>query len=228
VHVVVNGRDAATLEDTRRRLSAAHDVEVVAVAGDVTDAATQGSLLAVCPAPDIMVINNAGPAPRTFAATTAADWRDGLERNMLAQLALVHAVIGGMRERRFGRIVSITSAMVTTPRPHMVLSSGARAGLTAVLKGLSLEVAADNVTINSLLPERIDTDRQEFMARRAMERDGISYEEARAAQVRSIAAGRLGRPEEVGAACAFLCSVHAGFISGNNLHLDGGSYPALI
>jgi 3-oxoacyl-[acyl-carrier protein] reductase len=133
-----------------------------------------------------------------------------------------------MIERRFGRIVNITSAMVTAPRPHHTLSAGARAGLTASLKALSLDVARHNVTINNMLPERIDTNRQHEMAIAAMEREGVSYEEARAAQVRSIAARRLGRPEEFGAAFAFLVSAQAGYISGQNLHLDGGSYPGLI
>ena len=133
-----------------------------------------------------------------------------------------------MIEQQFGRIVNITSAMVTTPRPHHTLSAGARAGLTASLKALSFDVARHNVTINNLLPERIDTDRQHQMAQAAMARDGLSYAQARQAQIASIAAGRLGTPEEFGAACAFLCSTHAGYISGQNLHLDGGSYPALI
>jgi 3-oxoacyl-[acyl-carrier protein] reductase len=133
-----------------------------------------------------------------------------------------------MQTRRFGRIINITSAVVTTPRPHLTHSSAARAGLTAAAKGLSLEVARDNVTINNLLPERFDTDRQRFMAERAMTSDGISYQEARRRQEESIAAKRLGRPDEFGATCAFLCSVHAGYISGNNIHLDGGSYPGLI
>ena len=147
---------------------------------------------------------------------------------MIAPLQLVRAVLPAMRAKRFGRIINITSAMVTTPRPHMTLSSGSRAGLTAVMKGLSFEVAPDNVTINNLLPERIDTDRQHQMAKAAMEREGIDYDEARRRQVLSIAARRLGEPSEFGAACAFLCSALAGFISGQNLHVDGGSYPALI
>jgi 3-oxoacyl-[acyl-carrier protein] reductase len=147
---------------------------------------------------------------------------------MIAPLMMIRAVLPGMKERRFGRIVNITSAMVTTPRPHMTVSSGARAGLTAAMKGLSLEVARHNVTINNLLPERFDTDRQHQMAKAAMARENISYEEARARQVESIAARRLGDPKEFGATCAFLCSAFAGFMSGQNLHLDGGSYPALI
>ncbi|MDB5650517.1 MAG: 3-oxoacyl-ACP reductase [Hyphomicrobiales bacterium] len=147
---------------------------------------------------------------------------------MIAPIMMVRAVLPSMIARRFGRIVNITSAMVTTPRPHMTLSSGARAGLTASLKGLSLDVAKHNVTINNLLPERIDTARQHQMANDMMKRFSITYEEARLKQVESIAARRLGLPSEFGATCAFVCSVHAGFMSGQNIHLDGGSYPALI
>ena len=147
---------------------------------------------------------------------------------MVSQLLMIRALLPAMQAQRFGRIVNITSAMVTSPRPSMSLSSGPRAGLTAVVKGLSREVARDNVTINNLLPERFDTDRQRFMAQRVMDAEGVSYEEARRRQEESIAAGRLGEPSEFGAMCAFLCSVHAGFVSGNNIHLDGGSYPALI
>jgi 3-oxoacyl-[acyl-carrier protein] reductase len=133
-----------------------------------------------------------------------------------------------MRLRRFGRIVNITSAMVTTPRPHMTLSSGARGGLTAAMKGLSFEVARDNVTINNLLPERFDTDRQIQMAKAMVEREGITYEQARAKQVELIAAKRLGDPKEFGATCAFVCSAWSGYMSGMNIHLDGGTYPALV
>ena len=116
----------------------------------------------------------------------------------------------GMIERRFGRIVNITSAMVTTPRGHLGVSAGRARGLTAVCKGIARDVASDNVTINNLLPERIDTDRQRFMAERDMERNGISMEEARQRIAQTIAAGRMGRPEEFGATCAFVCSAHAG------------------
>ena len=147
---------------------------------------------------------------------------------MIAPLLLIHGVLPSMIERKFGRIVNITSAMVSTPRPHHTLSAGARAGLTASLKALSLDVAKHNVTINNMLPERIDTNRQEQMARAAMKRDNISYEKARELQVESIAAKRLGRPDEFGAAFAFLCSAQAGYISGQNLRLDGGSNPALL
>jgi 3-oxoacyl-[acyl-carrier protein] reductase len=228
VDVVVNGRDPAALEIAVQELRAATGGTVTGVAGDVTTAEGRQALLDACPDPDILVNNNAGPPPVDIISVGEEQWLSALRGNMIAPLLLMSSVIEAMRERQFGRVVNITSAMVTTPRSHMGLSSGARAGLTAVAKGLSLELAKDNVTINNLLPERIDTDRQVYMARRAMERDGISYEEARRRMAKSIAAGRLGRPEELGATCAFVCSAHAGYMSGMNIHLDGGSYPALI
>ena len=133
-----------------------------------------------------------------------------------------------MASRGFGRIVTITSAMVKAPNPALSLSAGPRLGLTAVLKALSKEVAKDNVTINQLLPERFDTERQLYMANMQMERRGITYEEARAEQEASISAGRLGRPEEFGDAFAFMCSAQAGYISGQSLQLDGGSYGGVF
>jgi 3-oxoacyl-[acyl-carrier protein] reductase len=228
VDVVINGRDAARLADTEAELRPLVTGRVTAVAGDVTTESGRAALLAACPDPDILVNNNAGPAPAAFSTLGHDQWMRAVESNMVAPLMLIRAVLPGMIARRFGRIVNITSAMVTTPRPHMMLSSGARAGLTAALKGLSLDVARHNVTINNLLPERFDTDRQEQMAHATMVREGIDYVEARARQVASIAARRLGNPVEFGMSCAFLCSIHSGFISGQNLHLDGGSYPALI
>jgi 3-oxoacyl-[acyl-carrier protein] reductase len=147
---------------------------------------------------------------------------------MLAPALLIRAVVPGMRARKFGRIINITSAMVKSPRPQMALSTGARAGLTAFSKSLSLEVAVDNVTINSLLPERIDTDRQRFMAEKMMKEQSITMQEARDQIAQSIAAKRFGTPKEFGDACAYLCSAQASFISGQNLQLDGGSYHGLI
>ncbi len=228
VNVVLNGRDQAKLDSTAAALRTIARGEVIAVAADVTTVQGQERLLAAHPSPDILINNNAGPAPGNFADIDRDRWMKAIEANMIAPLMMIRAVLPGMKERRFGRIVNITSAMVTTPRPHMTVSSGARAGLTAAMKGLSLEVARHNVTINNLLPERFDTDRQHQMAKAAMTRENISYDEARARQVESIAAKRLGDPKEFGATCAFLCSAFAGFMSGQNLHLDGGSYPALI
>ncbi len=225
---MLNGRDPDTLQRTAEELQGRFPVRVQAVVADVTTPEGRAELLAACPDPDILVANNAGPQPGSFDGFDESDWARALEGNMIAGLMLVRAVIGTMRARQFGRIINITSAMVTTPRSQMGLSAGPRAGMTAVLKGLSFEVAADNVTINNMLPERIDTDRQRFMAQRVMDSQGVSYEEARRRQEQSIAAKRLGRPEEFGAMCAFLCSANAGFVSGNNIHVDGGSYPALV
>lgn len=228
VHVIINGRDPAKLRQDRRRTAPDRSRRCHPGRRRRHHARGPGAPARRLPIPDILVNNNAGPAPRNFADIERDQWLAALEANMIAPLMLIRAVLPAMKERRFGRIVNITSAMVTTPRPHMTLSSGARAGLTAAMKGLSLDVAKFNVTINNLLPERFDTDRQHQMAKAQMVRENISYEAARASQVQSIAAKRLGDPEEFGATCAFVCSQFAGFMSGQNVHLDGGSYPALV
>ncbi|MYF68809.1 MAG: SDR family oxidoreductase [Proteobacteria bacterium] len=228
VIVTINGRNEDKLRKAANALSVVGEQDVSYVVGDVTTDAGRAALLESCPAPDILLNNNAGPSAKQFPDTEPSDWRATLDGNMIAPILLIHAVLPGMIERKFGRIVNITSAMVKAPKPHHTLSAGARAGLTASLKALSLDVAKHNVTINNMLPERFDTHRQEQMARAWMKRESITYEQARALQVKAIAANRLGRPEEFGAAFAFLCSAHAGYISGQNLHLDGGSYPALL
>ena len=143
-------------------------------------------------------------------------------------MALLRAVLPGMKERGWGRIVNVTSAMVTTPREFMVSSAGARAGLTASMKAVAADAIAHGVTINNLLPERFATQRQIDNANRTVQREGGTFEEAWADQAKSLPIGRHGKPEEFGATCAFVCSVHAGFMSGMNIHLDGGSYPGLV
>lgn len=228
VHLVVNGRDAAVLAAAAADLADRHGVEVTPVAGDVGDPRTRAALLDACPAPDILVTNNGGPPPGRFADWDREAWLGALDANLLAPVLMVQAVLDGMVERRFGRIVNITSAMVTTPRAPMGLSSAARTALTSVVKGLAADVAAANVTINNILPERIDTGRQRQMAELAVAFRGITLEQAYADIAATLPAGRLGRPEEVGDACAYLCSAQAGFTTGQNLHLDGGSYPGLV
>jgi 3-oxoacyl-[acyl-carrier protein] reductase len=228
VNVTINGRDPATLDDTRRRIADEHDVVVQAVVGDIGDPATRNALFAACPAPDILVNNNSGPPPGRFADWERDDWIGAVDANMLTPLAMIRLALDGMVERGFGRIVNVTSAMVKSPRAPMGLSTGARAGLTSVSKALSGDVAASNVTINNLLPERFDTARQQQMAELHASVAGITVDQAYAQMKKSIAAGRLGRPSEFGAACAFLCSAQAGFISGQNLQLDGGSYGGLL
>ena len=228
VDVVLNARNAEPLEEAAEALRKTARGKVLAVAADINTAEGRARLLEACPEPDILVTNNAGPTPRNFADIDHGAWIEALEANMIAPLLIIKAVIGPMKERRFGRIVNITSAMVTTPRPHMVISSGPRAGMTAVLKGLALELAQFNITINNLLPERFNTDRQIFMAKATAKREGITFEEARARQIQISPAKRLGEPREFGAMCAFLCSNLAGYMSGQNIHLDGAAYPALI
>jgi 3-oxoacyl-[acyl-carrier protein] reductase len=227
--VWINGRDAGRLAQARAEIgSKVGGGKVEAVAADINTEAGRAALLAACPEPDILVNNNAGPPPGKLEDWDHAAWLAALEANMLAPVLLIRAVVPGMRARRFGRVVNITSAMVKSPRPAMALSSAARTGLTAFAKALSLEAAADNVTLNNLLPERIDTPRQGFMAERMMKAQGIDREEARRRIAQTIAAKRFGTPSEFADACAFLCSAQAGFISGQNLQLDGGSYPGLL
>jgi 3-oxoacyl-[acyl-carrier protein] reductase len=228
VEVTINARDRETLAATALEIHAATGAVVNTIAGDITAEATRRALLEACPAPDILVNNNAGPRPGRFQDWDRAAWNAALDANMLAPIETIRAVIDGMVERRFGRIVNITSAMVKAPQAPMGLSAGARAALTSVCKALSQQVAWANVTINNLLPERIDTDRQAEIARLSAMVNGITVDEAYDRMRDRIPAGRLGRPEEVGDACAFLCSARAGFITGQNLQLDGGAYPGLL
>lgn len=228
VHVILNGRDQTKVEKAAEELREIARGNVTPVAADVSTAEGRERLLAAAPVCDILINNNGGPKPDYFADVDYDTWMAVLEANMIAPMMLTRGVLAGMKERKFGRIINITSAMVTTPRPHMAPSAGARAGLTGAMKTLALDAARFNVTVNNLLPERFDTDRQVQMAKAAMARDNISYEEARKRQVKSLATKRLGDPEEFGATCAFICSVFAGFMSGQNIHLDGGSYPALV
>ena len=224
VNVVINGRNTETVEATAEGIRGAFGVEVVAVAANIDTEEGRRSLLDACPDPDILVNNNWGPPPGQWEDFEYEDWLEAIEANMLAPIMMIKGVVGGMKERRFGRIVNITSQMVKSPFAVMGLSAGARTGLTGAAKALSRDVARFNVTINNLLPERIDTERTVFMAKSQAEATGTSYEEAREKIAESIAAGRLGEPDEFGAACAFLCSAQAGYISGQNLQLDGGSY----
>jgi 3-oxoacyl-[acyl-carrier protein] reductase len=227
VDVVLNGRDHERLAAAAASLRSEVASTVTTVAGDIADPDTRSGLLAACPHPDILVTNNGGPPPGQFQQWDRDDWVAAVDANMIAPLLLIRDVLDGMVERRFGRIVNITSAMVKSPRSPLGLSSAARTGLTSVVKGLSVDVAASNVTINNLLPERIDTGRQRQMAELAVAVKGVTLDAAYADIAATIAAGRLGRPDEFGDACAFLCSAQAGFISGQSIQLDGGSYDGL-
>jgi 3-oxoacyl-[acyl-carrier protein] reductase len=226
--VTLNGRDAGRLDAAADEIERVYGRRPHFVAADLNDTQGRAALLAACAEPDILVTNNAGPAPGTLADWDHAAWLAALEANLLAPVALITAVVEGMRQRKFGRIVNITSAVVKSPRLGMSLSATARTGLTAFCKGLQREVVADNVTINNLLPQHINTGRQVEMAERMVRERNITFQEARALQTKMVRARRLGRPEEFGDACAYLCSAQASFISGQNLQIDGGSYDGLI
>ena len=226
--VFINGRDGGRLAAAQAAIAAETGVDVQAVTADITTESGRQALFDACPDADILVNNNAGPPPGKLADWDHAAWLAALEANMLAPILLIRAFLPGMRERKFGRIVNITSAMVKSPRPHMALSTTARTGVTAFAKAMSIDAAADNVTLNNLLPERIDTPRQQFMAERMMKAQNIDRAEARRRISESVAAKRFGTPHEFADACAFLCSAQAGFISGQNLQLDGGSYRGLM
>ena len=228
VAVTLNGRTPETLEATAAEIRTAHGAVVNTVLGDIEAEETRTALLEACPRPDILVNNNGGPSPGRYQDWDRDAWISALDSNMIAPALMIRAVLEGMVERRFGRIVNITSAMVKTPLAPMGLSTGARAGLTSLSKALSRQVAHANVTLNNLLPERIDTDRQRFMAEMRAKLGGVTVDEAYDEMKKSIAAKRLGRPDEFGDACAYLCSSQAGYISGQNLQLDGGSYAGLV
>jgi 3-oxoacyl-[acyl-carrier protein] reductase len=228
VNVVINGRTEADVHNTASELAAKYGISASAVVGDSSTEETQLLLLEACPQPDIILLNGEGPAPKFFQDISEDDFSQSLQKTLIGPLMFVQRVTPGMCERRFGRIVAISSAMVKSPHSAMSLSHGPRLGLTGVLKGLSKDLAQFNVTVNQLLPERFDTYRQEQMAQVIMQVRSLTYEEARADQVKSIKAGRLGRPEEFGDAFAFLCSAQAGYLSGQNIQLDGGSYEGVF
>jgi len=226
--VVVNGRDAARVETTAAEIRAATGAKVRAVTADVATPEGQKALFAACPEPDILVNNNAGPPFRDFRELSRQQMIDGVVANMVVAIELTQKAIDPMVARRFGRIVNITSGSVKMPLFGLDLSSGARAGLTAFLAGVARSVAASNVTINFLLPGVFETDRLRQNFEATAKKKGISLEQAKKERVEIVPAKRIGDPAEFGAACAFLCSAHAGYITGQNLLIDGGAYPGTL
>ena len=226
VSVVINGRNRELLEATAREIREAARVEVTPVVADVSAQEGQDALLAACPEPDILVNNNGGPPYRDFRELKRPDMLAGVTMNMVTPIELIQRVIDGMAARRFGRIVNITSASVKMPISGLDLSSAARAGLTAFLAGVARNFADKNVTINSLLPGSFDTARLRSSLPAAARRRGVPESTILEERRMAIPARRFGSASELGHACAFLCSVHAGFITGQNLLMDGGVYPA--
>ena len=215
--VVINGRDAATLDAAAKAIAATTGARVIPVAADVGTVEGRKALLAAMPQVDILVNNNGGPPPKDFRQLSHADMVAGVESNMITPIELIQGVIDGMVERKFGRIVNITSGSD--------LSSGARAGLTAFVAGVARLVAGANVTINSILPGAFLTDRLRSIAAGAAKAQGTTTEEVLAARTRTIPAGRLGDPQEFGQLCAYLASAQAGYITGQNFLIDGGTFP---
>jgi 3-oxoacyl-[acyl-carrier protein] reductase len=223
--VVVNGRDAAKVEATAADIRKATGATVHAVVADVATPEGQAKILAACPEPDILVNNNAGPPFRDFRELSRQQMLDGVVANMVVPIELIQKVIEPMTKRGFGRIVTITSGSVKMPLFGLDLSSGARAGVTAFLAGVARSVAGHNVTINFLLPGVFETDRLRSNFEVTAKKKGISVEEAKQERMSIVPAKRIGDPAEFGAACAFLCSAQAGYITGQSLLIDGGAYP---
>ncbi|MDP2738411.1 MAG: SDR family oxidoreductase [Pseudorhodobacter sp.] len=223
VDLVINARGAAALAATASEIAARYGVQVRAVAADITDAGGRAEVLAEAGAIDILVTNAGGPPPGQWPDWSRDDFIRAIDANMLTPVALMQASLPGMIARGWGRVVNITSAAVKAPIAELGLSNSARSGLTGFVAGTARQVARHGVTINNLLPGLHATDRAVALDTAGAARAGISIDEARARRAAGIPAGRYGTPAEFGAACAFLCSVHAGFMVGQNILLDGGA-----
>lgn len=228
VDLVLNARGAEALEATAAAIRAAHGVTVVTVAADITSEDGRAQVLAAAGAVDILVTNAGGPPPGLWSDWGRDDFLRALDANMLTPIALMTALLPGMIDAGWGRVINITSQSVKAPIAQLGLSNAARTGLTGYVAGTARQVAPHGVTINNLLPGIHDTDRATALDAGVMKAEGISAQEARAKRAATIPARRYGTAAEFGAACAFLCSVHAGFIVGQNILLDGGATNATI
>ncbi len=222
--VIINGRNEEKLAATADEIREKTGVQVTAIAGDVSSRDIQDKLLAACPAPDILVNNNGGPPPTDFRKLDRSSILEGVAQNMVTPIELIQRVIDGMVERRFGRIINITSASVLTPITGLDLSSGARAGLTSFLAGVARDIAHANVTINAILPGMFDTDRIRGNIERMATLKNLDTETIRQERINSVPAKRFGEAEEFGKVAAFLASAHAGYITGQNILIDGGAF----
>jgi 3-oxoacyl-[acyl-carrier protein] reductase len=225
---VICARRAEPLEQTADEIRQATDACVVAIAADITTLAGREQVLAACSSPDILVNNAGGPPPGDFRDWTRDDWIKALDANMLTAIELIKATVDGMIARRFGRIVNITSAAVKSPIDILGLSNGARSGLTGFVAGLARKTVRHNVTINNLLPGQFETDRLRGNFETVANSKGLPLAEVVSAARNANPAGRFGDPEEFGATCAFLCGQQAGYITGQNILLDGGAFPGTL
>jgi 3-oxoacyl-[acyl-carrier protein] reductase len=226
VNVVITARGDEALQATARELRGlAGAAEVRTVAGDITTPQGRAAALAACPQVDVLVNNAGGPPAGDFRDWDRDAWIKALDANMLTPIELMKAVLDPMLARGFGRIVNITSGAVKAPIDILGLSNGARSGLTGFVAGLARKTVAQNVTINNLLPGAFDTDRLRNTMAGAAKQSGQSLEAVLDARRQNIPARRYGTADEFGAACAFLCSAHASYITGQNLLMDGGVFP---
>lgn len=225
VTITIVARTPATLEIAAEEIRAKTGGTVVTVAADITTEAGRADALSVCPDPDILINNAGGPPPGDFREWDRAAWIKAIDANMLTPIELIKATVDGMIARQFGRIVNITSSAVKAPIDILGLSNGARSGLTGFVAGLARKTVANNVTINNLLPGMFDTDRLRSTIETMAEANGRSYDEVFQERQANNPARRFGNPAEFGEACAYLCSAQAGYITGQNLLIDGGAYP---
>ncbi len=228
VEVLIVARTPETVAAAAKALNEQGPGRASGVVADVTTDAGRATLLAACPEPDILINNAGGPPPGDFRQWGRAEWIAALDSNMLSAIELIKATIDPMIARKFGRIVNITSHMVKEPTAMLGLSNGARAGLTGFVGGLARDVARHGVTVNNLLPGQFDTDRLRSNHEKFASRTGAKLDEFRERMRNEVPARRFGNAEEFGATCAFLCSAHAGYITGANLLLDGGQYRGLM
>ncbi|MDA8986148.1 SDR family oxidoreductase [Luminiphilus sp.] len=228
VDLVLNARGAESLEATAANIRATYGVSVVAVAADITTEAGQAAVLDAAGDVDILVTNAGGPPPGMWSDWGRDDFIAAFDANLLTPIALIKALLPGMMDRGWGRIVNITSVAVKAPIPVLGLSNTARSGLTGYVAGVSRQVAGSGVTINNLLPGLHDTDRLVMLDKVDAGARGISEDDARQARMQSVPAGRFGTSDEFGAACAWLCSDKAGFVIGQNILLDGGAFPGAL
>ena len=223
--MTIVARTLANIEAAAEEIRAATGANVKPVAVDINTDEGRAEVLRACPAPDIVVNNSGGPPSGNFRDWDRAAWIAALNGNMLGAIFMIKDTVDGMIARKFGRIVNITSSAVKAPISILGLSNGARSGLTGFVAGVAREVAKHNVTVNNLLPGDFDTERHKSNTQAMAKVQNRSYEEMRAIRIGQVAAGRFGDPAELGEYCAYLCSVQAGFITGQNLLIDGGKYP---
>jgi 3-oxoacyl-[acyl-carrier protein] reductase len=225
VNLVITARGKEALEATAAEILSLYKVKIQAVQGDITTPEGREAALKACPSPDILVNNAGGPPPGDFRAWDRDTWVKALDANMIAPILMMRAVVDGMIAKKFGRIVNITSGAVKSPIPELGLSNGARTGLHGFVAGLSRTTVQHNVTVNNILPGPFDTDRLRANLAFNAQKAGKTAAELAQARMDANPARRFGTIEEFGDACAYLCSAQAGYITGQNLLLDGGSYP---